>query len=103
MTRHHLRAEADAEKRLVLAQRHADPVDLAPDELLLVIGALWTAENHSSGVPVHSLRQRIAEPRTANVERVTELAQDLADAAGLRVFLMQDDEDRLQHGRGADV
>src|SRR5579885_137391 len=97
MARHHLRAEADAEERFVVAQRHADPVDLALDEVFLVIGALRAAEDGGGGMLVHGLRQRIAETRAADVERVAELGQDLADAARLGMFLMQDDEDRLEH------
>ena len=48
--RQHLRAEADAEKRLLLLQRHADPVDLAPDDLVVVVGALRPAENDGAAV-----------------------------------------------------
>ena len=31
---HHLRPKADAEKGLSFRERHADPVDLAPDEII---------------------------------------------------------------------
>ena len=87
MARHHLRAEADAEERLVVAQRHADPVDLALDEVFGVVGALRAAEDGGAGVLVHGVRQRIAEARAADVERVAELCQHLADPAGLRSVL----------------
>ena len=63
MVRHHLRAEADAEIRLLVAQRHADPVDLAAHEFLIVVGALRAAENRGAGMLVHRLRQRIAKTR----------------------------------------
>ena len=101
MARHHLRAEADAEIRLLVAQRHADPVDLAVDEVLVVVGALRSAENRSAGMIVHRLRQRIAETRAADVERIAELGQRLADPAGRGMLLVQDEEDRLQHGDSA--
>src|SRR4249919_3572614 len=41
MTRHHLRAKANTEIWLLVAQRHCDPVDLSPHEFFIVIGALW--------------------------------------------------------------
>src|ERR1700722_4255055 len=46
LARAHLRAEADAEKRLVLAQRHADPIDFPANEIILVVGAHRTAEDN---------------------------------------------------------
>ena len=97
MQRHHLRAEADAEERLLVAQRHADPVDLAVDEVVGVVGALRPAEDRGAGMIVHGLGQRIAKARAADVERKAELGQRLADAAGRGMLLVQDDEDRLQH------
>ena len=96
---HHLRAKADAEIRLVVAQRHTDPVDLALDEIFVVVGALRAAENHRAGVAVHRLWQRVAEPWPADVERKTELRQSMSDATGRRIFLMENEEDRLQHIR----
>jgi hypothetical protein len=98
MPRHHLRAKTDAEIRLFVAQRHADPVDLALDEILVVVGALRTAEDDRAGVLMHRFRQRIAEPRPADVERKPELAQHLTDAAGRRMLLVEDDENRMRHG-----
>ena len=50
LARQHLRAQADAEKRLVLLQRHRDPVDLAADELFLIVGAHRTAEDDRAGM-----------------------------------------------------
>ena len=97
MARHHLAAEADAEKRFLVAQRDGDPVDLALDEFFFIIGALRAAEDDGAGVAVHGVRQRIAEAGAADVERIAELGQHLADPAGLGVFLVQDDEDRLVH------
>ena len=82
MARHHLRAEADAEIRLLVAQRHADPVGLTLDEILIVVGALRPAEDHRAGMFVHRLGQRIAEARPADVERIAELGQHLPDTAG---------------------
>jgi hypothetical protein len=60
MPRQHLAAEADPEIRLVFLQRHADPVDLAFDEIEIVIGALRSAEDHRAGMLLERFRQRIA-------------------------------------------
>src|SRR5471032_2762724 len=98
MLRHHLRAETYSQIRLVVAQRHADPVDLAANEILAVVGALRAAENHGAGMLVHGLRQRIVETRPPDVERIAELRQRLPDAAGRRMFLVENEKDRLQHG-----
>ena len=94
--REHLRAEADAEERPLLAQGHVDPVDLAADVVVGIVGAHRPAEEHGAGMLVQRLRQRIAETRTADVEPVPERAQRIADAAGRRRLLMQDDQDRKQ-------
>src|SRR5262249_35782178 len=45
MMRQHLCAETDAEKRLRLLERHAQPIDLATNELVGVIRAHRAAEN----------------------------------------------------------
>ena len=96
MPRQHLRAEADAEIGLVLPQRHADEVDLGLDEIVRIVGALRAAEDHGAGMLGHRLRQRIAEARAADIEFVAALAQRVADAAGRRLFLVQDDEGLCQ-------
>jgi hypothetical protein len=44
----HLRAETNAEIRLLVPQRHADPIDFAADKIFLVVGALRTAEDHDA-------------------------------------------------------
>ena len=98
--RHHLRAEADAEKRLVLLQRNGDPVDLALDEIVLVIGALRPAENHRAGMLCQGVRQGIAETRPADIEAQAALAQNISDAAGRRMFLVQNDQNRSGHRGG---
>jgi GTP cyclohydrolase II len=92
-------AEADAEKRLVLLQRHANPVDLAFDEIDVVIGALRPAKNDRAGMVLQRRRQLAAKRRPADVERYAVLAQILADTAGRGIFLMQNDEDRQRHWR----
>ena len=93
--RHHLRAEADAENGLLLRDRHVDPVDLLADELVGVVGALRPAENDRAGVVRHRGRQRIAETRAADVERIAEARERGAGAAGSRMLLVQDQQDRL--------
>ena len=89
----HLGAEADAEERPLLPERHADPVDLAPDVVVRVVRAHRTAEDHGACVFVKRLRQQVAEPRTADVQAIPKLPKHIADTAGLRAFLMQDDQD----------
>ena len=98
MARQHLRAETDAEIRLLVPQRHADPIDLAADEILIVVRALRAAKNRRAGMVVHRLRQRIAKTRAPNVERIAEFRQRLADAARRGMLLMQNEKDGLQHG-----
>src|SRR5262249_44814367 len=68
MARHHLRAETDAEERPLLAQWNTNPVDLALDVVVGVVGAHRTAENHDARVSVHRLWQRIAKSRTTGIE-----------------------------------
>ena len=97
--RAHLRAEADAEERLVLLERHGDPVDFPADEIVRVIGAHRAAENDRAGMLGKRRRQRIAEPRPAHIERKTELLQGVADPARGRMLLVEDDQDRLSHDR----
>ena len=96
-TRTHLRAEANAEERLLLFQRHGDPVDLAPDEVVGVVGAHRAAENDGAGMLGKRRRQRLLEPRPAHVERKAELAERLADAAGCGMLLVENDQDWLWH------
>ena len=93
MAGEHLRAEADAEQRLVLAERHGEPVDLAPDPVeVVVVGAHRSAEDDRAGVLGERRRQRLAEARAANVEREAALRQQRADAPRRRVVLVQDDQ-----------
>ena len=99
LPRQHLRAEADAEKRLLLFQRHREPVDLSADELVLVVGALRPTENDRSGVVLERLRQRVVETRATDVERNAAASQREANAPRRRVLLMQNDEDRKAHVR----
>jgi hypothetical protein len=90
----HLRAEANAEEWPLLAQGNLDPVDLAADVLVRIVGAHRPTEEHGAGMIIQRPRQRIAETRTADVETVAERAQRIADAARRGRLLMQDDEDR---------
>jgi len=93
----HLRAEADAEERLVVVERHGDPVDLTANEFVVVVGAHRAAENRRSRMTAHRIRQRIAEARASHVKFETEPAQLLPDAARAGMLLVKDDQDRLQH------
>jgi hypothetical protein len=51
-------------------------------------------------VPIERLRQGIAKSRTSDVERVAQRTQRIADAARCRRFLVKNDQDRQQIGRG---
>ena len=97
--RHHLRAEADAEQRLAARQRDAlEPVELeAHARPVVVVGALRAAEHHRSGVAREVLGQRVEQVGAAPVEAVAALLQHLADPAGVRVLLVDDDQDGLAH------
>src|SRR5262245_27038128 len=97
MMRQHLGAEADAEKRLLLPERHGEPIDLAPDEIGGVVRAHGAAERDGAGMAGHGLGQRIAEARATHVERIAALAQGVADASGGRRLLVQHDQNRLEH------
>jgi len=96
MADHHLRAEADAEKGRGLAQRHADPVDLVAHPAIAVIRAHRAAEHHGARMIGERRRQRIAERRAPNVERMAAGREQPPDPAGARLFAMQDDQDRTK-------
>ena len=102
MVGEHLRAEADAQERLLLLQRDADPFGLAADELVLVVGAHRPAEDDRAAVVRQRLGQRIAVARLADIESVAVAAEPLADVAWIGLLLMQHDADGLLRlGRGA--
>ena len=92
----HLRAEANAQKRPLLPERHRDPVDLAADVIVRIVGAHRAAEDDRAGMIVQRFRQRIAEPRTPDIEGMPERPQRVADTARRRGFLVQDDQNRKQ-------
>ncbi len=91
---HHLCAETDAEERLLLLQRNGDPVDFIANELVRIVCAHRPAEDDGSGVSGQRLWKRVAERRSADVERITFLEQHLADPARARALLMEDEQDR---------
>ena len=93
--REHLRAEADAEERLIFLQRLGGPIDLAADEAIFVIGAHRPAEKDGGGVVAHGLRQRVAKARAAHVQPVAQPLQRVAHPSGRGMFLMQDNQYRL--------
>src|SRR5689334_6924279 len=61
MARQHLGAEADAEKRLVLLERHRDPVGLTTHEFVRIVGAGRAAEDDRARMLRQRFRQWIAE------------------------------------------
>ena len=83
LAHHHLGAEADAEKGLLLLQGHADPVDLAPDPGLVVIGAHRPAEDHRPVMLGERRRQGIVEAGAADIELVAPLAQERPTRPGV--------------------
>jgi hypothetical protein len=93
MAHHHLRTEADAQERHAFGKWNPDPVDLVADPLLLVVAAHGPAEDDGAGVIAHGLGERVAEARPPHVEGVPAFPQEPADAAGRRMFLMQNDKD----------
>jgi len=97
VARHHLRTETNAEIWLFVAQRDTNPVDLPPQEFFIVVGTLWAAEDGSSRMIVHRLRQRIAKTWPPDIERIAEIRQRLTDAARRGMLLMQYEKNRFQH------
>src|SRR5262245_33483895 len=73
VTRQHLGAETDAEKRLFRFERHRDPVGLAAHEIICIVGAHGAAKDDRTGVLHHGPGQWIAKAWPADVERVAAL------------------------------
>jgi hypothetical protein len=67
----HLRPQAYAQKRPLLAQGDFDPVDFAVHVVVGVVGAHRAAKDHRAGVQIQRFRQRVAKPRATDVQRVT--------------------------------
>ena len=103
VARQHLGAEADAEEGLLLGKRHADPIDLAPDEGFVVVRALRAAEDDRAGVVGEGVGKRLVEARAADVERIAAGFQRVPDAARRRMLLMQNDQDGREHTCGGDL
>src|SRR4051795_533051 len=80
LLRQQLRAEADAQKRALLAQRNGNPVDFAPDEFIRIVGAHRASEDDRAGMSVQGFGKRVAEAGTADVEDVPQRPQRIADA-----------------------
>ena len=99
LLREHLRAQANSQKRPLLPQRNLDPVDLAANIIVRIVGAHRTAENDRAGVIIERFGQRIAKPRSPDIQPVSERPQRIADAARRRGLLMQDDQNRQQGWR----
>ena len=92
IAREHLRTEADAEQRLLLAQRHAHPLDLTADEGIFVVGAVRAAEHDSAGVLFQRRGQRVVEARPTNIERIAHSREEVPHPTGRRMFLMENNE-----------
>ena len=101
MPREHLCAKTNAKERLSLAQRHADEIGLGLDEIVRIVGALWSAEDHRARMIRHGFGQRIAIARPADVEFVTALAQRVTDTTRGRLLLVQDEKNFFVHHMAA--
>ena len=69
---------------------------------MIVIRALRAAEHDGGGISRQVAGQRIAEIGTAPVQRATALQQKLANPAGVRVLLMDDDQNLFGHASQLD-
>src|SRR3954451_17617874 len=94
LPRQHLRPKANPQERPLLPQRHRNPVDLAPNEFIRIVRAHRSAEYDCAGMTVQRFRKAIAKSRTPDIQGMPERPQRIADAAGCRGFLMQDDQNR---------
>ena len=92
MPRDHLPAEAHAEKRRVLLQRHADEVDLLAHPVVGIVDAHRPAEDHRARVAGKRFRQRIAVAGAAHVEFEAHRVEQAPDARRAGMLLMQDDQ-----------
>ena len=79
LARQHLRAEADAEKRLLLLERHLQPVGLALDEIVVSLALIGppkiaapacSASVSGSGSPSAGRRMSSWSPRAADAEPI---------------------------------
>ena len=77
-----LRAKAQAEIGLVLFQCEADEIDLAPDEIVLVIGAHRSAADDDARMTVKPIGQGIAHAGTTDIKPVAARGQQPPDAPG---------------------
>src|SRR5690606_6426369 len=92
MADQHLRSEADAQERPPVAQRHADPVDLASDIGLLLVHAHRSAEYDGADVLIHAVGQGVAEAGAADIEVEAALGQQPPHAPRRGGLLVDDDE-----------
>jgi hypothetical protein len=86
--------QANSQKRPLLLERDGDPVDLLTNEIVRVVRAHRAAENDRPGVALQRFRKAIAKPGTPDVQFMPERPQRIADAAGRRRLLVQDDQHR---------
>src|SRR5215475_13001893 len=92
----HLSAEAYAKKGPPLPQGDFDPVNPPADVVVGIVGAHRTTEDQSARVIIERFRESVAKTRAANVQTVSQRSQHIADAAGRRIFLVQDDQKRTR-------
>ena len=89
--RQHLRAQAQAEQRLVLGERNGKPVDLAAQPRLGIISSMGPPNTTTASWPLGS-GESLAQGGTADIEVETGVLQQPADASRRRMGLVQDDE-----------
>src|SRR5436190_4780501 len=93
----HLRAKADAKQRYTLPERNRDPVDLALDEVIGIIGAHRASENDGTSMVGEGGGKLLTQTGTANIEHNTLLAQHDADTAWGRSLRVDNDQYAANH------
>jgi hypothetical protein len=78
----HLSAKANAKKWLLLLERNPDPIYLAPQPGIFIIGAHGPAKNHGANMLIQRFRERITKPRPPHIERIALRQQKTTESAG---------------------
>jgi hypothetical protein len=82
MAREHLGAKTNAKEGRVFLERDPDPVYLAAQPGVFVVGAHWTAENDHADVACERLRQRIAVTGAPAIKFTALRAQEPPEPTG---------------------
>lgn len=82
MAREHLGAKTNAKEGRVFLERDPDPVYLAAQPGVFVVGAHWTAEHDHADVACERLRQRIAVTGAPAIKFTALRAQEPPEPTG---------------------